>query len=879
MSHAKQRAFCESVRQRLPHYFDGVFVMDIGSLDINGNNRYLFGNCCYLGVDLMPGRNVDIASKGGDLKLPDATFDVIISTECFEHDPYYKQTLINAARMLKPGGLFMFSCATTGRPEHGTRRTTPGDAPFTHSFGDWGDYYKNLEEQDIREALDVEALFRELEFSVQSETHDLYFWGIKRGKWNRRTDYSFLLPVGDCQRQLAFASEALSEIAAQRTRAEIAEQRAAHAEAEDSDTRIAQLAFASEALSEIAAQRTRAEIAEQRAAHAEAEQNDARAALQASQARMDELCASNSWRITAPLRALSDSLRGRRSSFMSSTHRDRLVRLAVRAKNALRYCARGDFKGLQQRITTLRRDGVLQRVSHSESSIRWGVMATPHTLFIAHLVASQLGKRGWHVEVMTEAPAHFSHDMYIVICPQMFSQLPPGERRIAFQMEQSISSRWFTSGYLQILERSLAILEYSLKNIEFLSCNGIKYPHVHYLPIGPSASHMLDVTVQSLDKKWDVLFYGDAKSSPRRQRMLETLQKHFNVRICSEVFGKNMASEIRRARVIINIHYYEKALLEMPRIQECLSLGVPIVSESSSDQDDYPEIRSAVRFFKEGDEQDMLRAVRQALDSGDNAVGVKQAVEMGVARFAFMFDRFLVAMNFLPATKLLEDNLPLPAETTRVVLSLPETIDRRRIYEAAAPEKFAVFDGVRLRPGWVGCGLSYAGLARHALRCGMRRLTVIEDDVLLPEAFEEKFRVINEYLETKSDQWDIFAGLIAHLHSDARVIGVEDYKGIRFVTIDKMTSTVCNIYNERALRLLAAWDSNDRNDQTNTIDRFIERQADLRVVIALPFFVGHREEAHSTLWGFQNTQYRELINASERALEKLVAAASTRRVA
>ena len=134
----------------------------------------------------MPGRNVDIASKGGDLKLPDATFDVIISTECFEHDPYYKQTLINAARMLKPGGLFMFSCATTGRPEHGTRRTTPGDAPFTHSFGDWGDYYKNLEEQDIREALDVEALFRELEFSVQSETHDLYFWGIKRGKWNRR---------------------------------------------------------------------------------------------------------------------------------------------------------------------------------------------------------------------------------------------------------------------------------------------------------------------------------------------------------------------------------------------------------------------------------------------------------------------------------------------------------------------------------------------------------------------------------------------------------------------------------------------------------------------------------------------------------------------
>ena len=38
-------------------------------------------------------------------------------------------------------------------------------------------------------------------------------------------------------------------------------------------------------------------------------------------------------------------------------------------------------------------------------------------------------------------------------------------------------------------------------------------------------------------------------------------------------------------------------------------------------------------------------------------------------------------------------------------------------------------------------------------------------------------------------------------------------------------------------------------------------------------------ELHSTLWGFQNTQYRELINTSERALEKLAVAASTGRVA
>ncbi|UQO41066.1 hypothetical protein [Burkholderia multivorans] len=105
------------------------------------------------------------------------------------------------------------------------------------------------------------------------------------------------------------------------------------------------------------------------------------------------------------------------------------------------------------------------------------------------------------------------------------------------------------------------------------------------------------------------------------------------------------------------------------------------------------------------------------------------------------------------------------------------------------------------------------------------------------------------------------------------MIAVEHFQGMRFVTINKMTSMVCNIYGERVLRMLAEWDSNDRDDQTNTIDKFLERQADLRVVVALPFLVGHREDVYSTLWGFQNTQYNTLIENSERTLERLAEAA------
>lgn len=193
MAHQQQIDFCRYVRSRFPRYFAGSLVIDIGSLDINGNNQYLFEDCLYIGVDLLPGRNVDLASKGHELQFPSESVDVIVSTECFEHDPFYALTLRNIARMLKPGGLLLFTCATTGRAEHGTRRTTPEDAPLTQEFGDWSDYYKNLEEGDIREALDVDGLFESYAFAADTAAHDLYFWGLKKGDFVRRHDYSFQL--------------------------------------------------------------------------------------------------------------------------------------------------------------------------------------------------------------------------------------------------------------------------------------------------------------------------------------------------------------------------------------------------------------------------------------------------------------------------------------------------------------------------------------------------------------------------------------------------------------------------------------------------------------------------------------------------------------
>lgn len=70
------------------------------------------------------------------------------------------------------------SCATEGRPEHGTKRSHPGCSPLTVAIG-W-EYYKNINEQDMRINFDFDELFSSYEFSVNKTSCDLYFWGIKK---------------------------------------------------------------------------------------------------------------------------------------------------------------------------------------------------------------------------------------------------------------------------------------------------------------------------------------------------------------------------------------------------------------------------------------------------------------------------------------------------------------------------------------------------------------------------------------------------------------------------------------------------------------------------------------------------------------------------
>jgi len=174
LAHQQQFDFVKTVANALPNNFANCKVLEVGSLDINGSVRQFFTNCDYIGIDLGHGRGVDLVCQGQDYDAPDNTFDTCISCECFEHNPDWVLTFVNMYRMTKPGGLILMSCATTGRAEHGTKRTSPADAPFCN------DYYKNLTEQDFLDNLKIDNMFSVYEFAVGNATYDLYFYGVKK---------------------------------------------------------------------------------------------------------------------------------------------------------------------------------------------------------------------------------------------------------------------------------------------------------------------------------------------------------------------------------------------------------------------------------------------------------------------------------------------------------------------------------------------------------------------------------------------------------------------------------------------------------------------------------------------------------------------------
>lgn len=93
-------------------------VLDVGSMDVNGSYRTLFDDPAwsYTGLDAEEGAGVDVVlpSPYGWQALPTDTYDVVVSGQAFEHIEFPWVSILEVARVLKPGGLFCMLVPSAG---------------------------------------------------------------------------------------------------------------------------------------------------------------------------------------------------------------------------------------------------------------------------------------------------------------------------------------------------------------------------------------------------------------------------------------------------------------------------------------------------------------------------------------------------------------------------------------------------------------------------------------------------------------------------------------------------------------------------------------------------------------------------------------------
>jgi SAM-dependent methyltransferase len=99
----------------------GLRVLDVGSLVTRGNQCYrdVFEEYDYVGMDLVHGPNVDLvpANPYAWTEVPTESFDVVVSGQMLEHNPFFWVTMAEISRVVRPGGHVCITAPSKG-PVH-----------------------------------------------------------------------------------------------------------------------------------------------------------------------------------------------------------------------------------------------------------------------------------------------------------------------------------------------------------------------------------------------------------------------------------------------------------------------------------------------------------------------------------------------------------------------------------------------------------------------------------------------------------------------------------------------------------------------------------------------------------------------------------------
>ncbi len=149
---------------------------------------------------------------------------------------------------------------------------------------------------------------------------------------------------------------------------------------------------------------------------------------------------------------------------------------------------------------------------------------------------------------------------------------------ILYNLEQvERSSPWMNDHYLELL-KGYEVWDYSERNMDELRNLGvrnIKLCRIGYVP---------ELTrIEPTEETTDVLFYGSL--NPRRRDILAQVE-HGGLEVTQlrDMYGEERDRHIGKAKIILNLHFYESRVFEIVRVSYLLANKRFVISEPGTDR-------------------------------------------------------------------------------------------------------------------------------------------------------------------------------------------------------------------------------------------------------------------------------------------------------
>jgi hypothetical protein len=221
------------------------------------------------------------------------------------------------------------------------------------------------------------------------------------------------------------------------------------------------------------------------------------------------------------------------------------------------------------------------------------IFTTRCGFYISHSIQYLLSKNSIESEIVESIDPSLPN-LFIILFPHKIKVFP--KNYIVYQLEQKDISNWIDQKYLLSIYHSICTLDYSESNIKKFDPTLQKKIKLFRIPFLLYKDIFPNIVSPSYTKN-DILFYGHMNN--RRRRFLSVIQQKYPVKIVNNVYGHELYKHILESKIVLNIHFYQGAILETCRINECLSCEKIIMSEPPNiiDIKNYEYYKDKIVFF------------------------------------------------------------------------------------------------------------------------------------------------------------------------------------------------------------------------------------------------------------------------------------------